>query len=758
MAHSLNQLEFAHPFWLAALTLAAPLIYYASHSLVNRSPVPAALSLCLRLLLLLALVLALSGVTWTYITRQQFVVMAVDQSASISEQARADAARFLEATREKAGNDRVVYLPFAATPGTPSDRLPMVSEHLDPLATDIATAIWEASALIPPDYVPHVVLLSDGNATLPYRYPPPGFEGFRLRPVPTSTVPLSGMPEFEVYVDSLSIADRVRCDEPFEVEAVVFSTHADAGSLVWSCGTKCILRQSVKVSLGENRFHATLSTPEEGQVAFAVEVKGFRDTIPGNNRVSAKVAVLPAPRALVVEGRPGAASRLADALRQAKIDTEIRGYIALSDNLPHYDLVVLANVPAAAIPRVWMEAAGAYVRDSGVGLLVLGGDQAFTPGQYKNTLLEDLLPVASCVKQHKDRASLAMVLVIDRSGSMEGKSIGLAKEAARRVVELLDPQDQIGVMTFEDETQWVSPIGPCTDKAAILQRVAAIKAEGPTNMHPAIEKAYMALRETFARRKHIIVLTDGMAQMADFHALAERIAAAEITISTLGIGAEAVGAVLADIARIGGGRYYACPDAAAVPSIFVEETKRARKEGITEGACPANAAKGAAALAGLDLEHLPAMLGYAETQAKPGSESVLTFDAGDPLLAWWRCGRGTTAIFTSGIEPHWAAAWLKWPDFDSFWTQVARHTMRGIPSERRTVCDYPEELRVRPTNVALLKQIAETTGGRYDPKPAEIFTPPTSGVPRTIAFWSYLLTAGIVLFFLDVVVRRMGSG
>jgi hypothetical protein len=326
------------------------------------------------------------------------------------------------------------------------------------------------------------------------------------------------------------------------------------------------------------------------------------------------------------------------------------------------------------------------------------------------------------------------------------------------VVELLDPQDQIGVMTFEDETQWVSPIGPCTDKAAILQRVAAIKAEGPTNMHPAMEKAYMALRETFARRKHIIVLTDGMAQMADFHALAERIAAAEITISTLGIGAEAVGAVLADIARIGGGRYYACPDAAAVPSIFVEETKRARKEGITEGACPANAAKGAAALAGLDLEHLPAMLGYAETQAKPGSESVLTFDAGDPLLAWWRCGRGTTAIFTSGIEPHWAAAWLKWPDFDSFWTQVARHTMRGIPSERRTVCDYPEELRVRPTNVALLKQIAETTGGRYDPRPAEIFTPPSSGVPRTIAFWSYLLTAGIVLFFLDVVVRRMGSG
>ena len=98
-----------------------------------------------------------------------------------------------------------------------------------------------------------------------------------------------------------------------------------------------------------------------------------------------------------------------------------------------------------------------------------------------------------------------MVLVLDRSGSMEGKIIRLAKEAARRAVAMLGPRDQMGVHGLRGQQGWISPI-------ARLQRQAAgppaawtrSTAGGETDMGPAMDKAYLALRECSAELKHII--------------------------------------------------------------------------------------------------------------------------------------------------------------------------------------------------------------------------------------------------------------
>jgi Mg-chelatase subunit ChlD len=386
------------------------------------------------------------------------------------------------------------------------------------------------------------------------------------------------------------------------------------------------------------------------------------------------------------------------------------------------------NVPAAAIAENEQALLRDYVRDRGGGLVVVGGDQALTPGGYHGTTLETILPVESVASRRGERPGLAMVLVVDRSLSMEeGDAIELAKEAMRRTIQLLAPEDQLGVLAFDEGSRWVSPIGPLGDKSRILARIDTLTAGGRTDMGPAMEKAYLALHEAFAPRKHIILLTDGISHPADFQALAERIARSGITISTVGLGPEACGPLLEEIARIGRGRFYECDDPRAVPSVFAQEAASAGRLGIHERPFRPEIGREsgwpeAAAVAGA-----PPLLGYVETQARPGVHVALASPEGDPLLASWRCGKGMSVAFTSDAEDRWAAAWLRWSGFAPFWTQVFRRAIR--PEEA-----VPEAIPAKPQAAALAR-------------PAE---------PRAVPLWHYFLAAAAVLFVVDVAVRRVG--
>lgn len=497
--------------------------------------------------------------------------------------------------------------------------------------------------------------------------------------------------------------------------------------------------------------------------------------------------VKPRPRVLVVENRPSSGEYLAKALRAGRLAVETRNPQGLPegiDGLKPFDAVVLVNVPAASLSPRQMEVLKDYVGQGG-GLVATGGDQAFTPGGYRDTALEAVLPVRSESLRKPTRPSLAMVFVVDRSLSMEeGGAIELAREAMRRAVELLQPEDQLGVLAFDEHSRWVSPIDRVGDRAKVLERIATITAEGRTDMAPALEKALLALHEAFAGQKHILVLTDGISHPADFEALADRIARAGITISTVALGAEASRPLLEDMARIGKGRFYLCANAEAVPRVFAMETASASKLGIREepffprraGASkgkepPSSSRPRSFVLDGIDLGQAPSLLGYTETVPKAGAEVVLTSGSGDPLLAWIRHGEGVSVAFTSDAEGRWSAAWLAWPDFGRFWTQVVRGTLRPEPSSSSGLEQgkgaragsepaaspraYPDELRVRPTDHRRLRTIAAATGGTYQPAPESVWDLSSPGTLPPFPIHGYLLAAAAVLWILDVTARRI---
>jgi len=759
------QLSLAQPAWLTAL-LVLPLVYAATRrSLAGLSLGRQRCWLALRTLAILALVLALAGPLVSGRPRPVHPVFLIDASASITPAAREAASEFVRRAEDASRGRRsdVVYFAATSVAADESGGRPASDQN----ATDIASAVEKACAFAVPDTALHVVLLSDGVPT--QGNVSHAIDEAVRAGVPVSTVPLASC-EPEVYVGELRVPRVVRACEPFDVEATLCATQDDDGSVEWTTASGSVAKQRVRVQKGECRVRFRTTFEEGPAQRLGVRIRDFQDTLAGNNLAETQVAVRPRPRVLLVENRPGASVHLFKALRAGGLVPETVSPRELPDTasgFERFDAVISINVPAAAMTQRQMDFLKTYVHQGG-GLVVVGGDQAFTPGGYRRSVLEEILPLESESSRQTPRPGLALVLVVDRSLSMEeGGAIDLAREAMRRAVELLQPEDQLGVLAFDEESRWVSPIEAVGDKSKVLKQIASITAGGRTDTGPALQKAHLALREAFASQKHIIVLTDGISHPADFEALAERIVRDGMTISTVALGKEVSRPLLQDLARIGKGRYYACDRPNSVPSVFALETASATRSGIREEPFYARPRKcqESSSLDRCDLSAAPTLLGYTETRAKPEARVVLTAATGDPLLAWFRSGKGTSVAFTSDVEDRWAAAWLTWPGFGRFWMHVVRGVLQPDPVDQTSLASaaqspeaatrwYPDEFRVRPTDRDMLRHIASTTGGVFEPKPEAVWQVSSPGALPPLPLHHYFLAAAAVLFVLDTAARR----
>jgi Ca-activated chloride channel homolog len=861
------QLELTRPLWLLGLAVLPVLVYFFYRTLVDFARWQRMLSLWLRAAIVVLLLLALAGLNLVRPTRELFVVFAIDRSESVGEPGIAAADAFLAKAAPLAGSNHFAVLPFAAQPGNlrsgdeamkalqkpataaiPTRRAseglaptPEDAKELDRKGTDLAAALEGAAAAIPPFYVPRVVVLSDGNPT----------SGDVLKTaaalkgkVEVITLPLPGRDDPEVQVSAVTAPAQVLQGEPFNVEVVIDSNHDDAaGRVEVYRGDIKVADQPLPLKKGENKVTLKQTIDLGGLTPITARLKGYKDTLLDNNSDFGLVSAAGKPRVLLVESDPDQAKHLTWALEEQNMQVDVRPPRGAPDNLAelqNYDLLVLSNVPATSLSLRQMEVARTYVQDLGGGLIMLGGDQSFGLGGYYKTTLEEILPVRSDFEKEKEKPSLAMMLVIDKSGSMGGEKIEMAKEAARAAVELLGPSDKVGVLAFEGENFWVSEMHPCTDKGFVLDRIASLEAGGGTVMAPAMEEAHEVLRSTVAKLKHVIVLTDGISAPGDFEGIAQAMAADRITCSTVAMGSDADQPLLEDIARLGNGRYYVADDPGQVPQIFAKETVTASKSAINEQPFPPTVIRSTHVLTDIRLDEAPFLLGYVVTRPKPTAEVILATEAGDPLLAWWRYGLGISVAFTSDAKARWAAEWLNWPQFGQFWAQVVRHALRKAeakgtvvqiertgrkavvsldaiePSGRflnkvateLTLVDprlatsklemaqvapgryqaefdatqqgsyqlmfsqtresqllgrqtrglavgYPDELRLRPTNSELLRSIAAAAGGRFDVKPEAVFEAPVRTAPRAEPLWPYLATAALLLFVLDVALRRM---
>jgi hypothetical protein len=287
-------------------------------------------------------------------------------------------------------------------------------------------------------------------------------------------------------------------------------------------------------------------------------------------------------------------------------------------------------------------------------------------------------------RQKVEIPSLAVVLVIDRSGSMEESSrdskftkLDLAKEAAQLAVELLDDRNEVGVVAFDTTWDWVVPMGPAKDKDRILKQIATIKAGGGTDLFPPLKDAYEMVFDRKALLRHVIVLSDGEVQSADFAGLVRRMQQDKITVSSVAIGSDADVKFMTDLSRWGHGRFYYTDDISSIPRIFTRETQLASKASIIEQPFrPALVYPGHEIAQDVHWDQAPPLGGYVSATPKPTADTILISNQRDPVLAAWRYGLGRSAAFTSDAKGKWGILWLKWDDFGKFFGQMVRWTLR----------------------------------------------------------------------------------
>ncbi|MCA9610742.1 MAG: VWA domain-containing protein, partial [Myxococcales bacterium] len=355
-----------------------------------------------------------------------------------------------------------------------------------------------------------------------------------------------------------------------------------------------------------------------------------------------------------------------------------------------YDLIVLSDLNARAFTEAQMMALASYVRDLGGGLLMAGARDAFGLGGYSFTPIEEVLPATFDLRRRRDRASLAMVIAIDKSGSMGMEAapgttkLDLANEAAARSAMLLSPLDRVAVAHVDTEVSWTQPMTAVDDPARIAGAVrAAEPGGGGILVDITLEASYDVLEGQPTQLKHLLLFSDGFdsEDMTDARSLVRGAASRGITTSVVSMGNGPDTPELEQLSRLGGGRFYIVDDLSELPRIFTQETIAASRAALVDRAFHATLGEPSAATRGIDFSSAPALGGHAVVNARPRASVLLGATEDDPLLLVHQHGVGRSAVFTTDLGAAWGRPWLTWDGYAALFGQLGRSLARS--PERR---------------------------------------------------------------------------
>jgi Ca-activated chloride channel homolog len=267
-----------------------------------------------------------------------------------------------------------------------------------------------------------------------------------------------------------------------------------------------------------------------------------------------------------------------------------------------------------------------------------------------------------------------VVVLIDKSSSMEGEKIRMARQSVLAIADTLSSQDTVGVLAFDHSFQWVVPIQKFQDRRVFLQKVSNLTADGGTEIPPALSAAYHAALISKAKYRHLVLVTDGISEEGDSVQLATEASRQGIAISTVGIGAAVNRSFLEAVARASGGRSYFLATAEDLKKITLKDVRDYTGSNSVDRPFRPIVRQRRDILDGVDMLKAPSLMRYTRYTAKPGAEDILGIGEGgkDPLYVRWQYGLGRVGLFTSGAIGEWGGSWKEPEQFDRLWANLAR--------------------------------------------------------------------------------------
>jgi Ca-activated chloride channel homolog len=683
----MSSLSFAHPLVLALLLVLAGIALVARRR-ATTTGAGARIWRALQGLAPALLVLALAGPSLHSGSRRA-TVLAVDESASIDGSARSAERRWVA----RAGQDgcvspcRVIRFATAAAATPPSHS---AVTGLGAGASDLSGAIRAAVGLAPRGG--RVAVLSDGAQT----------EGqlldaaplARSRNVEVDWVALDRSSRRDAALTAIAAPPAVHLGDAVPLTLTVHSSVAALAVLTVRTGAAPASSQSIELRAGDNPLLLLYTAAAKGWQSFRATISLAGDTVSANNSLAAVTDVLAAPRVLSIGG---AGSEVPGLLTHAGLSVTQLQPSALPVSAAAYagqDAAVLDDVPASQLSAAQLSALNVAVRSDGLGLLALGGAHSFSLGGYARSSLQQLLPVSSLIPGNLQRRNLAISLVLDHSGSMAEPAGGVAKIAMARAAAVQSAaflrahQDALGIVDFDIKAHTLLPLRLLTSAAQeheVDHVVDGLQADGGTNIYLGLKAGLAQLLASPAKQRHMILMTDGVSQPANYKPLLAQLRRDHITVATVALGAGADRDLLSEIAAGTGGRAYATDSARELPRIFVKETQLSAKPVKVTGRLSVRLASDSPVVRSLIGRRLPILRGNVVTQLKNGAQAdLLASNTGsqlDPALAEWQIGNGRVVSWTPGLDSDWAGDWL---GETPLWNDAVRWSERGLAASPLT--------------------------------------------------------------------------
>lgn len=504
----------------------------------------------------------------------------------------------------------------------------------------------------------------------------------------------------DVLVTEVSVPPVLRQGETFGIDVFIHTQTPTDVTLNLKQANEVLAEDVITLEPGLNRFTFNGSADTLGPQTFRATIAADVDSRPENNSHSAFSQVYPTPRVLIVADDANEGNFAAGLLQNSGFEVVILNPSEVPSRLSEldsFDGMVLLDVSAKLLQLEQMIAIQEFVRSLGRGLVVAGGRDSYDLGGYEDTPLEELLPVSLDPPIREERPPVALMLVIDHSGSMAEERgdvatrLTMAKEAAIRAMDFLGPEDLIGILMFDTRHEWVVPFQQVSEGVDLLemqQKIARIQPGGGTRILRALTESIPALIEQqTAASRLAVLLTDGRSHerestIDDYNEIVDQALDANITLSTIAIGTGADVELAQHLAERGRGRFHFAEFPEDLPQLTVSESDILRTNALQEGdfglaiTGPHPIIRGLFSSTSAEGQaEAPVVKGYLAMTPRPDSEIVLQIGPGDPLLAVWGYGLGRVVAWSSDSGKEWTGDWRNWPEFARFWGQIVGYTL-----------------------------------------------------------------------------------
>ena len=683
-----------YPIWLLLLI---PLIIS-----LKVWKLPSRLLKILRLTILLLILLAMCGLAVKLPSRAGTVVVVADRSHSMPPDSEAKQKEAIDLIQDAMGSDvNLAVISFgraAAIEQSPQTGkfAGFVNEvHGD--ASNLNGAIEKAMALIPRDAPGRLLLLSDGRWT---GKDPSGIAAqATARSIALDYRPMQRDSTNDVAISHIDAPEVVNPGESFMLATWVHAPVPSEISFELLRGNQRLAVGTRKVASGLSRLIFRDKAIQPGTHQYTVRITGAEtDPVPENN--SAKILVgIQGPRP-ILHLTTAADSGLGRLLQAGGLDIKTAppsAYRWSLDELSGYSAVLVENVLADEIGLHGMKNIAVWVKETGAGFMMTGGKHAYGPGGYFRSPLEPIMPVSMELRQEHRKLSLAIVVAMDRSGSMSmtvggGRTkMHLANLATVEVLDMLSPMDEFGVIAVDSSPHIIADLTPVENGSHIRGRILRIGSQGGgIFVYEALSAAAKMLLKAQAGTRHIILFADAAdsEQPGRYRELLEECRKANITVSVVGLGtANDVDAeLLRDIARHGDGRSFFTKNAEELPRLFAQDTFVVARSTFIDEPTAVRTTGGMVSLTGRGYQITSPIGGYNLCYIRPDANlaAVTVDEYKAPVVAAWQAGIGRVLCYTGEADGAHTGPIAGWEDVGNFLASLVRWTAgdsRNLPGE-----------------------------------------------------------------------------